>query len=55
MKPNVKHLLVTIGTVLGLAGANYVYNHVHAWGGIILGIVILILSINYFVKQLKNL
>lgn len=55
MKPHVKNLLVILGTVLGLALGNYTYNHVHAWGGIILIIVVLIFSINYFIKQLKNL
>lgn len=55
MKPHVKNLIAVIITVLGLAGGNYVFNHLHAWSGIIIMIIVLLLSINYFVKQIKNL
>ena len=55
MKPNTRHFLVIIGTLVGFYLSYLTFNHIHAWGGIFLFFGVLILSINYFVKQLKNL
>ena len=47
-------IFVGAAIILGFAGSNYVYNHVHAWGGIILAIGVALIAVNYIVKQIKK-